>query len=454
MPYKETDPQTSGNFRAGRLTPRRTGLLGRRIAVATAALFATAAVVVAVRPALAADNPYQRGPNPTAASVAASRGTFATTQVNVPAGNGFGGGVIYYPTDTSQGRFGAVAIVPGYTATWAAEGAWMGPWLASFGFVVIGIDTNSRNDWDTARGQQLLAALDYLTQRSSVRDRVDASRAAVMGHSMGGGGAMYAALQRPSLKAAVGLAPFSPSQSLNNMRVPTMLLAGQNDGTTTPASILNHYNAIPAASEKAYLELAGADHGFPTSNNPTMMRNVIPWLKIFTDSDTRYTQFLCPLSNWSGIRAYQSSCPLVPSPVPTTSPTASPPSGQRYEAEDAPAVCQGTIDSNHAGFSGSGFCNGTGAVGAYAQFTVNTSAAGTAALGVRFANGASGARSANLVVNGTTVATVSFESTGAWSTWVTKNLTASLNAGSNTIRLSPTVADGLPNIDYLTVGAA
>jgi hypothetical protein len=138
---------------------------------------------------------------------------------------------------------------------------------------------------------------------------------------------MSAALRRRSLKAAVGLAPFSPSQTLNNLRVPTMLLAGQNDGTTTPASIVNHYNAIPSGTEKAYLELSGAGHGFPTSNNSTMMRNVIPWLKIFIDSDTRYTQFLCPLGNSNGIRSYQSSCPLVPSPVPTTSPTTPPPGG-------------------------------------------------------------------------------------------------------------------------------
>ncbi|MFD0200252.1 MULTISPECIES: poly(ethylene terephthalate) hydrolase family protein [Saccharothrix] len=280
-------------------------------------------VAVAVQPASGADNPYQRGPDPTQSSVSASRGTFATAQVGVPAGNGFGGGVIYHPTDTSQGTFGAVAIVPGYTATWAAEGAWMGHWLASFGFVVIGIDTNNRNDWDTARGTQLLAALDYLTQRSSVRDRVDPSRTAVMGHSMGGGGAMYAALQRPSLKTAVGLAPFSPSQNLTTTRVPTMLLSGQNDTTTTPASIVNLYNGIPSSVEKAYLELTGAGHGFPTSNNSTMMRNVIPWLKIFVDSDTRYTQFLCPLSDSNGIRTYQNTCPLVPSPVPTTTSTTS-----------------------------------------------------------------------------------------------------------------------------------
>jgi hypothetical protein len=130
------------------------------------------------------------------------------------------------------------------------------------------------------------------------------------------------------------------------------------------------------------------------------------------------------------------------------------PTGQRYEAENAPAVCQGTIDSNQAGFSGTGFCNGTAAVGAYVQFTVDAAQAGTAALAVRFANGSStGApRPANLVVNGSAVGTVSFESTGAWTTWSAKTLTASLNAGSNTIRLEPTTSDGLANIDRLDVG--
>jgi hypothetical protein len=137
--------------------------------------------------------------------------------------------------------------------------------------------------------------------------------------------------------------------------------------------------------------------------------------------------------------------------VKTSGDTPSP--GQRHEAESASATCQGTIDSNYSGFSGSGFCNGTNAVGSYAQFTVTPQAAGTAALGIRFANGSTTARAANVVVNGTTVGTVSFEPTGTWSTWTTKPLTVSLNAGSNSVRLDPTTTGGLANIDYLDVGA-
>ena len=46
------------------------------------------------------------------------------------------------------------------------------------------------------------------------------------------------------------------------------------------------------------------------------------------------------------------------------SPSAAHAAPTRYEAETSPAVCAGTIDSNWAGFSGSGFCNGNNAAGA------------------------------------------------------------------------------------------
>jgi pectate lyase len=125
----------------------------------------------------------------------------------------------------------------------------------------------------------------------------------------------------------------------------------------------------------------------------------------------------------------------------------------RYEAENSPAVCTGTIDANWPGFSGSGFCNGTNATSGALQFTVTAAAAGTATLGVRFANGTTTARPANLVVNGSTVQAPSFEGTGAWSTWVTKTVSVSVTAGSNTIRLNPTTSNGLPNVDFIDVEA-
>lgn len=126
----------------------------------------------------------------------------------------------------------------------------------------------------------------------------------------------------------------------------------------------------------------------------------------------------------------------------------------RYEAETAPAVCTGAIETEWAGYSGSGFCNATNATGAYAQFTVTAPAAGTATVAVRFANGTTTARTASIIVNGTTVSTASFEGTSTWTGWTTKTLTVPVNSGSNTIRLNPTTAAGLPNVDHLDVTTA
>jgi rhamnogalacturonan endolyase len=116
----------------------------------------------------------------------------------------------------------------------------------------------------------------------------------------------------------------------------------------------------------------------------------------------------------------------------------------RYEAETAPATCDGTIDSNHSGFSGSGFCNSANASGAAVQFTVNASSAGTATLGIRYANGTTTDRPAT--VNGTAL---SFAGTGAWNAWATRTMTVPVNAGNNTIRIAATTAAGLANIDFL-----
>ncbi|MFK4099375.1 carbohydrate-binding protein [Streptomyces sp. NPDC019531] len=121
----------------------------------------------------------------------------------------------------------------------------------------------------------------------------------------------------------------------------------------------------------------------------------------------------------------------------------------RYEAEASPAICTGAVETEYAGYSGSGFCNGTNTTGAYAQFTVSAPASGTATLSVRFANGTTTARAADIIVNGSTVSSVSFESTGVWTGWTTKTLTVPVTAGGNTVRLNPTSANGLPNVDYL-----
>lgn len=338
-----------GRARAIRAALRRWPRAVRALVATVSAVAAAAAVMVAVAPAsarpapgaapwAALDNPYQRGPDPTVASVEATRGPFATAQLTVTPGNGFNGGVVTYPTDTSQGTWGALAIVPGYSALCADEEAWMGPWLSSFGFVVICVETNSRTDGADARATELLAALDWLTTQSPVKAEVDPNRLSVLGHSAGGAGAIMAAERRPSLRAMIGLAPGMPGAGLSMATdtVPSLVIGGQNDAVVTPSYLSGLYATLPGTTQSDFAQIAGADHVYYTHPNNVETKLLIPWLKVFVDGDTRYGPFLCPsLPDPSGVSLYQPKCPYTPPGGPTSSPStssgppSSPPAGGR-----------------------------------------------------------------------------------------------------------------------------
>jgi alpha-beta hydrolase superfamily lysophospholipase len=281
----------------------------RRIAKLALAMALVGGTLAGAPPADAQTNPYERGPNPTNASIEATRGPFATssTRVSSFAASGFGGGTIYYPTTTSQGTFGAVAISPGFTASQSSI-SWMGPRLASQGFVVMTIDTNSRYDQPASRGRQLQAALNHMVQNNTVRNRIDSNRLAVAGHSMGGGGSLSAANSNSDLKAALPLQAWHTTKTWSSLRVPTMIIGAQNDSV---ASVRSHsipfYNGIPNSTDKAYLELRGASHFVSNSPNTTQAKYMITWLKRYVDNDTRYQQFLCPQPSALAISDYRSN---------------------------------------------------------------------------------------------------------------------------------------------------
>jgi len=232
---------------------------------------------------------------PTSSSLNATSGplSIANTTVSSLAARGFGGGTIYYPT--ASGRYGVVAISPGFTARQSSI-AWLGRRLASHGFVVITIDTNSTVDQPPSRATQLRAALDYVVNRSSstVRNRIDPARRAVSGHSMGGGGSLIAAEDDPTLRAAYPMTPWNVSENFSRVRVPTMIIGADGD---TVATVFSHarpfYNSLPSSTFKAYGELNNATHFTPNTTSTPIGRYAVAWMKRFVDGDTRYSTFLC-----------------------------------------------------------------------------------------------------------------------------------------------------------------
>jgi len=109
----------------------------------------------------------------------------------------------------------------------------------------------------------------------------------------------------------------------------------------------------------------------------------------------------------------------------------------------------GSIDSNHAGYTGNGFVNTTNAVGMGVNYSVTVDSASYVMFEVQFAS--INNRPGNIVVNGNVVGRLNFVSTGAWTSWTMESVTIPLSAGVNTIRIVSTTDDGLPNIDSLNL---
>jgi hypothetical protein len=127
-------------------------------------------------------------------------------------------------------------------------------------------------------------------------------------------------------------------------------------------------------------------------------------------------------------------------------------SGTDYQAEDA-RLSQAAVESDHTGFTGTGFVNFDNVAGGYAEWTINAPAATTATLAIRYANGTTTNRPMDIAVNGTIAAAGhAFNGTGDWNTWSTASISVPLKAGANTVRATGTTANGGPNIDKITIG--
>ncbi len=236
---------------------------------------------------------FQNGPDPTLSSVQ-TVGPYAITSQVISGNTSWAGGTVFVPT--TAGKYAVVAFVPGYTNTQTAVQP-LARRLASHGFVVMTINTRSRYDYPSARATQLLASLRTLTATTTgaVAGKMDTSRQAVAGYSMGGGGALEAASVTPALKAVNAFAPWDQSgiSKMASDAVPASIFTGTSD---TTASYSSHgkrfYDTIPASTEKMIANITGATHSAPTTVYEPASYMSIAWMKRWADGDTRYTQFL------------------------------------------------------------------------------------------------------------------------------------------------------------------
>ncbi|GAA0951243.1 CBM35 domain-containing protein [Nonomuraea longicatena] len=122
----------------------------------------------------------------------------------------------------------------------------------------------------------------------------------------------------------------------------------------------------------------------------------------------------------------------------------------RVEAESA-AITQGAVESNHAGYSGTGFVNFDNVVGSGIEFPVDAASAGNVRLTLRYANGTSVARPMSVSVNGGPPVVRDFPGTTTWDGWTNAAVDVSVTAGANSVKLVATTADGGPNLDRISL---
>ena len=122
-----------------------------------------------------------------------------------------------------------------------------------------------------------------------------------------------------------------------------------------------------------------------------------------------------------------------------------------YQAEDG-SYSSGSVETEHSGYTGSGYVNTDNEEGVWFEVTVDVPSAGVHDVSVRYANGGDTDRSQRVDVNGSTaISNLSMTSTSSWDIWSTVNFTISLNAGNNTLRFTSLTSVGAPNIDRIDV---
>lgn len=190
--------------------------------------------------------------------------------------------------------------------------------------------------------------------------------------------------------------------------------------------------------------------------NPTVGNNSVT--VSFTAASTRYVRLLFsantawPAGQLSELEIYGAS---IPTSVPTAGPTASPVPEGTYEAENATLSGGAKVNTDHAGYSGTGFVDNYLTQGPATTFSVNVPAAGTRNVTLKYANASGSDKTISIYVNGVKQRQTTLPNLANWDTWSTKAEALPLNAGSNSIAYKYDAGDtGNVNLDLITVASA
>ncbi len=237
----------------------------------------------------------------------------------------YGSSMMYYP-EGAEPPYAAIAFTPGFTAT-KENYTFLGDMLASHGFIALLTTPTSTSDQPPARGTDLEAAVKKIQAENSragspLMGKIAVDRICVTGHSMGGGGSLFAANSLGDMiRCAMPLQPWQPGGSFSMIKAATMFIGAAGDAiASVSGNARPHYQSIPDSTDK-YLVVFEGDHYLSTNRTSTdttapeeatpsfdiQAAYMIPFYKVYLEDDERYRPYLGEMRSMEGVTAFESS---------------------------------------------------------------------------------------------------------------------------------------------------
>lgn len=247
----------------------------------------------------------------------------------------------------------------------------------------------------------------------------------------------------------------APSGSRTTLPVPTITVLPQslsfgnvliNTSSVEKTFIVNASTLFPlsgsltVAAPSGYQVSLASGSGFAGSV-------IIPYTGGVVSNVTIYVKF-----NPTAAQAYNDTVQISGGTAPTARVAVTgngvPPSQPNvFEAEDG--LFDGTyIRTQYAGYSGWGYADINDRSGASLEFVFKKDTASSETVTIRFANGAS-SRSYQVLLNDNLLGTLSFPSTGGWTSWSTVTYQVAFPAGISRLKFTSTSNGSNANIDKI-----
>ena len=207
---------------------------------------------------------------------------------------GFAGGHLFWPADATAGAdLGIVVTFPGF----AEPGAVMhgiARRFASHGFAVLCANSFAGVENPTVRATMIRAAVDAAPGLSAWSDVVDGDRVALVGHSMGGGGALIAA-ESLDVRAVIGVHPWTQTP-ITGVTAPTLIVAGGIDQIAPAAEhAVPIYRGLTSVADRGLFTHHLGTHWAGVTPDRAILPRMTAFLRLFLDGDEAYrSAYLAP----------------------------------------------------------------------------------------------------------------------------------------------------------------